>query len=199
MKAPAYRVASHVLACRALQNLFDLSGRARDRRALKLRPEEVLRRGLLAYYKWAMMDAGLLRVDHIPVLCIGTMAPHESVDSIVGRVTDQLYDLGRQYRRKFFEGKDPVTGKPVFTRELPTIYGVIITKTIVTFLTYDARYVKKMVQTMGVYDFSKQDQDVWHAFAAAIIMIKARNYLLTLKEENLLGAELEDEGSDYDA
>ncbi|KAI4114760.1 MAG: hypothetical protein LQ345_004519 [Seirophora villosa] len=186
-------------ACRALQSLFNLGGRVRDRIACALRPEEALRRELLAYYKWSIMDAGLHRTDHIPVLAIGTSAPLEPVASVVGRVTDSLHDLGRQYRAHFFSHMDPRTRKPVFTRQLPTLYGAVITKMLVTFVTYDARFPGKPVQSMGHYDFSNGGQDVWHAMAVAIVMVRARDYLLRLKEEEQVGGPLEDGDTDVDA
>ncbi|KAI4255132.1 MAG: hypothetical protein LQ352_002702 [Teloschistes flavicans] len=186
-------------ACRALQNLFGLGGRTRDRITCKLRPEEAIRRELLAYYKWTIMDAGLSRIDHIPVLAIGTAAHRESVDSVVGRVTDQLHELGRQYRAEFFDCTDPVSGEPVYTKELPTLYGVVITFSVVTLLTHDSKFPDKPVQSMGCYDFSYLEQDVWHAFAVAIVFVKARDYLIMLKESNKLGMILEDGESDCDA
>ncbi|KAI4205762.1 MAG: hypothetical protein LQ350_000259 [Teloschistes chrysophthalmus] len=186
-------------ACRALQNLFGLGGRVRDRITCKLRPEEALRRELLAYHKWTIMDAGLSRIDHIPMVAIGTAAHRESVDSVVGRVTDQLHELGRQYRAELYDYTDPVRGEPVYTRDLPTLYGAVITFSIVTFLTYDSNFPGKQVQSMGSYDFSNLQQDVWHAFAVAIVFVKARDYLIMLKDSNLLGTVLEDEDEDCDA
>ncbi|KAL8719124.1 MAG: hypothetical protein Q9225_003836 [Loekoesia sp. 1 TL-2023] len=185
-------------ASRALHTLFELGGRVRDRIACRLRPEETLRRELLAYYKWSIMDAGLYRIDHIPVLAIGTAAHRESVTSVVGRVTDSLHDLGKQYRAHFFDHYDPKTGKPVFKKDLPTLYGAVITYSIVTFVTYDSRFPGKQVQSMGSYNFSHMAQDVWHAFAAAIVMVRARDYLIELKEEEQVGGALADE-TDVDA
>ncbi|KAL8950620.1 MAG: hypothetical protein Q9222_003351 [Ikaeria aurantiellina] len=186
-------------ACKALQSLFALGGRVRDRTACRLNPEKTLRRELLAYYKWTIADAGLSRIDHDPVLAIGTPAPHESVSSVMGRVTDQLHELGRQYRSTFFDHADPTTGKPVFSRELPTIYGAVITYTVVTLVTYDARFPGKQVQSMGTYDFSNPEQDVWHAFAIAIVFVKARDYLISMKDEGRFQVELADDDVDPDA
>ncbi|KAL8902538.1 MAG: hypothetical protein Q9207_004614 [Kuettlingeria erythrocarpa] len=186
-------------ACRALQSLFNLGARVRDRIACKLPPSEAIRRDLLAYYKWSIMDAGLYHVDHIPVVAIATAAPRESVASVVGRVTDFLHDLGKQYRVHFFDHIDPVSKKTVFKRQLPTLYGIVITQMIVTFVTYDSRSPARQVQTMGIQDFSKLEQDVWHALSVAIVMCKARDYLIQLKEEHQVGGELEDGESDVDA
>ncbi|KAI4255195.1 MAG: hypothetical protein L6R35_007520, partial [Caloplaca aegaea] len=164
---------------------------------------DALRRELLAYYKWSITDANLHRTEHIPVLAIGTSAPLEPVASVVGRVTDSLHDLGRQYRAHLFshhhhhhhldpssssssssdDQKKKTQKTPVFKRQLPTLYGVVITQMIVTFVTYDARFPGKPVQSMGNYDFSNQGQDVWHAMAVAIVMVRARDYLVGLKKE----------------
>ncbi|KAL9609408.1 MAG: hypothetical protein Q9167_005832 [Letrouitia subvulpina] len=165
----------------ALQSLFDLPGRVRDRVARELSPEEPLRRELLAYYKWTIKDAELARTPHIPVVAIGTAAEHESVASIVGRVTDQLHELGRQYNQLFYSHTDE-DGVQQFKHELPTLYGIVITYTVVSFVTYDARFPEKQVQSMGTYDFSQTGGTVWHALAVSIYLIKARNYLVELDE-----------------
>ncbi|KAL8975874.1 MAG: hypothetical protein Q9177_006969, partial [Variospora cf. flavescens] len=147
---------------------------------------DALRRELLAYYKWSITDANLHRTEHIPVLAIGTSAPLEPVASVVGRVTDSLHDLGRQYRAHFFShhlDQKKTQKTPVFKRQLPTLYGVVITQMIVTFVTYDARFPGKPVQSMGNYDFSNQGQEMWHAMAVAIVMVRARDYLVGLKRE----------------
>ncbi|KAL9597314.1 MAG: hypothetical protein Q9219_005238 [cf. Caloplaca sp. 3 TL-2023] len=185
-------------ASRALHALFGAGSRVRDRIACHLRPEESLRRELLAYYKWSIMDAGLSRIEHIPVLAIGTAAPRESVTSVVSRVTDSLHDLGRQYRAHFFDHYDSKSGKPCFKKDLPTLYGIVITYSIATFVTYDSRFPGKPVQNMGCYNFAQIDQDVWHAFAAAILMVRARDYLVQLKEEERVGGALLDD-TDVDA
>lgn len=176
-----------------------LGGRVRDRIACKLPPSEAIRRELLSYYKWSIMDAGLYHVDHIPVVAIATAAPREPVASVVGRVTDSLHDLGKQYRVHFFDHIDTKSKKTVFKQQLPTLYGVVITQMIVTFVTYDSRSPARQVQTMGIYDFSKLEQDVWHALSVAIVMCMARDYLIKLKEEGQVGGELEDGVSDVDA
>ncbi|KAL8937571.1 MAG: hypothetical protein Q9216_004368 [Gyalolechia sp. 2 TL-2023] len=186
-------------ASRALKNLFYLGSRVRDRITCGFRPEETLRREFLEYYKWSIKDAGLHRIEHIPVLSIGTAAPRESVPSIVGRVTDSLHDLGRQYRAHFFDRYDPETRKPVFRKELPTLYGIVITYSVVSFLTYDSRFPNKPARSMGSFNFAKEDQDVWHAFAAAIVMVKARDYLIGLKEDEQVGEAFEEDETDVDA
>lgn len=147
-----------------------------------------------------MMDAGLSNMDHIPVLAIGVAAPRESIASVVGRVTDSLHDLGRQYRAHFFDHIDPETKKAVYKKQLPTLYGIVIVKMIVEIVTYDSRIPGKSVQTMGVYNFAKLEQDVWHALSVAIVMCKARDYLVELREEEQYAEVIEEwEDTEIDA
>ncbi|KAI4165509.1 MAG: hypothetical protein LQ342_000920 [Letrouitia transgressa] len=173
-------------ASRALQSLFNLPGRVRDRVNRDLSPEEPLRRELLAYHKWTLKDADLAHTPHIPVVAIGTAAEHETVASVVGRVTDQLHELGRQYNKLFYSHTDE-DGVQHLKRELPTLYGIVITYTVVSFVTYDAHFPGKQVQSMGTYDFSQTGGTVWLGLAVSIYLIKARNYLIELEEAGFYG------------
>ena len=66
-------------------------------------------------------------------------------------------------------------------------------------MTCDSRVPGKPIRTLGTYDFSIAGQDVWHALAVAIVMIRARNFLMHLDKEGELGPEIVDYGSDPDA
>ncbi|KAL8731633.1 MAG: hypothetical protein Q9166_003321 [cf. Caloplaca sp. 2 TL-2023] len=188
-------------ACRALRKLFFLGSRVRDKVVCGLRSEPAMRRELNEYYKWTIKDAGLSRLNHIPLLTICTASPNESVDCIVGRITDQLQDYGRQYRH-LFSAKDPETGELVkdpetgsnkYIMDLPTLYGIIIYQNVATVVTYDSRYPKKGVQLMNTNNFVDGDEDVWHAFSMAITMVKARDDLIRLMEDGVSWAKTEDE------
>ncbi|KAL8807944.1 MAG: hypothetical protein Q9182_000410 [Xanthomendoza sp. 2 TL-2023] len=191
----------HLVACRALRNLFLLGSRVRDKRVCGLASETIMRREFHEFYKWSMADAGLSHLDLIPLLTIGTAFPNESIDSLVGRVTDSLHDLGRRYRQLFSTRdeetgepiKDPETGKITFTRDLPTLYGIIIYKHVATIVTYDARFPKKGIQLMNTNNFIDLEEDVWHAFSVAITMIKARNDLIGMMEDGVIWPEMEDD------
>lgn len=181
-----------------LRLLVDAGLRVRERFQLNLTPEKPLYDALNKYYKWTMQDAQLTHKEHIPLLDITCVKKGESVASLIGRCTDRLHSLGRQYRdmwRIGHEGDDVQR----YSHELPTIFGIVITFSVVGFVTYDARYPGKAVRSMGNWDFGNEGQDVWHAFAVAIFMICARNYLMGLEEEGLLGPEMESESDDPDA
>ena len=52
---------------------------------------------------------------------------------------------------------------------------------------------------MGVWNLTKEGQDLWHALAIAIFMVCARNYLLVLQREGELGDEVVESEDDPDA
>ncbi|KAL8765624.1 MAG: hypothetical protein Q9209_007356 [Squamulea sp. 1 TL-2023] len=194
-------------ACRALRKLFFLGSRVRDKVVCGLRSEPAMRRELHEFYKWTIMDAGLAHVDFTPLITICTAFPNEHVDSVVGRVTDRLHELGRQYRH-ILSARDPVTDEvirdtetrnPIYIRELPTLYGIVIYKHVGTVVTYDSRFPKKGVQLMNTNNFTDGGEDVWHAFSMAIVMVKARDDLLMLMKDGVSWPEIEEDGFDPDA
>ena len=75
----------------------------------------------------------------------------------------------------------------------------MIKYSIVAIVTCDSRVPGNPIRTLGTFDFKVIGQDVWHALAISIAMIRARNYLMELDEEGELGPEVIDYGSDPDA
>ncbi|KAL8924594.1 MAG: hypothetical protein Q9172_002628 [Xanthocarpia lactea] len=193
-------------ACRALRKLLFLGSRVRDKVICGLRSEPAMRRELHEFYKWTIMDARLTRMHLIPLITICTAFPNEHVDSVVGRVTDRLHELGRQYRQ-LLSAKDPETGEsirdpethsPIYIRDLPTLYGIVIYKHVGTVVTYDSRFPKKGVQLMNTNNFTDGGEDVWHAFSMAIVMVKARDDLLMMMKDGVSFPEVEEDPYDPD-
>ena len=206
MDAPANSASLRPIACRALRKLLFLGSRVRDKIICGLRSEPVMRRELHEFYKWTIMDAGLTRTHLIPLITICTAFPNEHVDSVVGRVTDRLHELGRQYRQ-LLSAKDPETGElirdpethsPIYIRDLPTLYGIVIYKHVGTVVTYDSRFPKKGVQLMNTNNFTDGGEDVWHAFSMAIVMVKARDDLLMMMKDGVSFPEIEEDPYDPD-
>lgn len=188
-------------AIKALRGLMKLSGHVRDRILLGFYPEHILQREIESYFRWSMRDAGLQKTKHIPAIAITTAAPKESVASAVGRITDQLHDMGKQYRSLWLDRTrcSETDDVQYYVHDLPTLYGVVIVSSVVSFLTYDVAMPGQAVRCLGAYNLQKRGQDVWHALAVSIIFIRARNYLMELKGEGEL-EELEDvDSTDEDA
>lgn len=138
--------------------------------------------------------------DHIPVIAIASAKGHETVESVVSRVTDQLHSLGRQYRDKWQRTNSQMSDEcQEFAHELPTLTGFVIKYSIVAIVTCDSRVPGNPIRTLGTFDFKVVGQDVWHALAISIAMIRGRNYLMQLDQEGELGPEVVDYGSDPDA
>ena len=176
-------------ACKALDGLIMLGARVRDRVRLKLSPVETLHREIESYYRWSIEDAGLSNIEHIPALSIAAANPDESVASVIGRLTDQVHDRGNQYRALWLD-EDRCTvydNEQYYFHDLPTLYGVAINYTIVSFLTYDVAKPGEALKCLASFNFQQVGQDVWNALAISILFIRARNYLLELEDEGELG------------
>lgn len=73
---------------------------------------------------------------------------------------------------------------------MPTLYGFVLKYSVLAIVTYDASVPKKAIRTLGTFDWKVGAQDVWHALAVAIVMVRARDYLLQLEREGELGEEI---------
>lgn len=189
------------LAIKALRGLVKLSGHVRDRVQFGLSPEETIQREIESYFRWSMQDAGLIKTEHIPAIAIAAALPQESVASVVGRITDQLHHMGNQYRSLWLDRARSTRTDDVvyYTHDLPTLYGVVIKYSVVSLVTYDVAKPGQAVRCLGTYNLQKEGQDIWHALAISIIFIRARDYLMELKEEGQLGDEVDDDSTDEDA
>lgn len=197
-----------MIACKALEGLNLLAARVRDRvYYAKLPPEPIIYRQIKAYYDWSMKDAGLDSSEHIPIVSIVSARLDEPVSDVVARLTNELQERGRQYRTKWLEGKESIgqpnksnntdddkdenyNGKnesPVFERDLPTLYGIVIKYSVLAFVTYDVANPDREVKSLALFDFQHHGQDVWHALSVAILMVRARDYLVRLRDKGGLG------------
>lgn len=191
----------YILACKALEGLNLLAARVRDRvYHAKLPPEPIIHRQIKAYYDWSMKDAGLDSIEHIPIVSIVAARPEEPVSDVVARLTNELQERGRQYRTKWLEDEKSATQpnndddddndkkeNPVFKRDLPTLYGIVIKYSVLAFVTYDVANPDREVKSLALFDFQHHGQDVWHALSIAILMVRARDYLMRLRDEGELG------------
>ena len=188
-------------ACRSLTDLIMAGSRVRDQILTHAATEKPLFHAITKYYKWTIADANVERKDFIPVIAIASAKGQESVESVVGRLTDQLHSLSRQHRDRWqrhpaFRASDE---DQEFTRELPTLTGFVIKYSVVAIVTCDSRVAGNPIRTLGTFDFKSIGQDVWHALAVSIAMIRGRNYLMQLDAEGALGPEVVDDDSDPDA
>ena len=71
---------------------------------------------------------------------------------------------------------------------IPTLYGIVIARTIMAFVTYDAAGALKedsKVRNLALFNWRDPGQDVWNALAVALMVIQARETLVDLQEAGL--------------
>ena len=71
---------------------------------------------------------------------------------------------------------------------IPTLYGIVIARTIMAFVTYDVAGAPKedsKVRNLALFSWRDPGQDVWNALAVALMVIQARETLVDLQEAGL--------------
>jgi hypothetical protein len=69
--------------------------------------------------------------------------------------------------------------------EVPTLYGVTASHTIMAFVSYappTGEKEKPQLRLIAMFDFGVEGYDVWHALAIAIFIAHCRNRMMQLKE-----------------
>lgn len=66
--------------------------------------------------------------------------------------------------------------------EVPTLYGVISSHTIMAFVSYDVHAATPSLRTVAMFDFGQEGYDVWNSLAIAIFVIHCRNRMMELQD-----------------
>ena len=69
---------------------------------------------------------------------------------------------------------------------MPTLYGVVVARTIMAFVTYDAALTESNVRNLALFNWRDQGQDVWNALAVALMVVQAREVLVWMDENGKL-------------
>ena len=174
-----------MIGSKALVNLLQVGNRVRDRSATRQDPAQVLAKTIKTYVAWSFKDAGLAERAYIPPITTMPSLGSETIRETVERMTLQLQELSVRYR-------DLYTSQPeVFEAEpLPTLYGIVIARTVMAFVTYDASQEEGDVRNLALFNWREEGQDVWNALAVAIMVMQAREWLINLnplKDRSKLG------------
>jgi hypothetical protein len=132
-----------------------------------------------------MTDGG---VDHIwPDLPLfETVTWPKTVHSSVGE-SQMLQKLGDLHNRwhEALEVKKAEDKSRMAVPEVPTLYGVTASHTVMAFVSYapptDDKE-KPQLRLIAMFDFGIEGYDVWHALAIAIFIAHCRNRMMELKE-----------------
>lgn len=188
--------ADRLLAQKALNELFELGGRTRDavlQKAPVRTAEYHIRRAVQKYNKWALKDAGLEDVWH-NISLFKTISCHKRVSPEVmqAKMLRKLNKLAALWRDalRMREMEDAQSINRSKSRavdldpspEVPTLYGVFASHTLLAFTSYDPHAEKPVLRSVAMFDLGQEGYDVWNSLAIAIFVIHCRNRLLDLQD-----------------
>lgn len=184
---------------KALQSLLSLGGRVKDKVEAGRPCERLMAKEIENYIKWSEMDGGFSNLRFIPVLTVVAARQKEAISSISKSITDQMEFLAEKHRENLILD-EPQTNElgevKIYSRKPPLLYGIIVAQTMTIFVTLDSSNPEAKIRHLAHFDFKEKGVDVWNGLAVAIIVIVARNYLMSIKDE----LEVDDEcTSDPDA
>lgn len=168
--------------------MFDLGGRARDAnltKAPKRKPEYHIKRAVQQYTSWAMKDGA---VDHLwaslPLFEVVTWPKTVHAAEGEQKMCAKLGKLYNKWYKALDIQKAEDRGDKVVP-EVPTLYGVTASHTIMAFVSYGPPSADKQqpqLRLIAMFDFGKDGYEVWHALAIAIFVTHCRNRMMQLKE-----------------
>ena len=142
-----------------------------------------------------MRDAGL-HLKNLklmpPIICIVAAKMGETTNHVVERCQKEMAKAGNKWAKVLARPSVGPSWERTFAKPGPTIYGITVKYGVMCFLSFDPNMGApelggKPVRLIGTYNWEIMEQDVWHALAVAIVACKARNCLMELNAEELLG------------
>lgn len=184
----AIQKASESYAISALHEILRVPGLVRDCRFLTIHPQEVIKKAIRRYLRWAVTDAGVKKTPKTKVVhTIVTQRllenrKKEETINVVKRVLKRLKKLAEEQQEMYQVTPDPYW---------PTLVGFCLCGPIVTILSMDtdpdsATWKEDNIgchaKYMGQFDMSEDDQDVWNSLALAIAVIHIRRTMTRLAD-----------------
>ena len=178
---------SEFYAITALHEILKLPGRVRDCKLLEVHPQDVIKKAIRRYLRWAIADAGLKkrpgakRVYTIVTQWRDKDGKTEDTLNTVKKVLNKLDECAIEHKRLYENTPDPYW---------PTLVGFCLCGPIVTILSIDtdpksATWKEEnacRAKYMGQFDMSEDDQDVWNSLALAIAVIHIRQTMTRLAD-----------------
>jgi hypothetical protein len=174
------------LGVKALQSLLNLGGRVKDKIEAGRPCERLIAKEIQRYIKWSERDGGFNKMRFIPVLTVVAARHKEAIASISKSITDQMEFLAEKHRESLALAKPRTDERGelnLYSRRPPLLYGIIVAQTMTIFVTLDSSDPQARLRHVSHFDFKEKNVDVWNGVALAIIVIVARNYLMSIKDE----------------
>lgn len=114
-----------------------------------------------------------------------TGKPHQSNSRIGNHLLDQFKFLARQHREYLAEPLSDDSEGPKFRRAPPLLYGILVVETLVVIFTYDSSQMNPDILKMHSFKLDGKDssQEVWECITVACVVVCARNYMMSIKDE----------------
>lgn len=176
-----------MIAQHALNQLFTVGGFARDAiltKARKRTAERHIVQSVNKYSQWAMRDGGI-QYTYKGMKLFDTVACPRNVPSYIceQRMIRKLHKLYQKWDSEMLSHDK--TGLVEAPEEIPTLYGVIASHTVMAFVSYvlpTEPNPKGSLRTVAIFDFGEDGHDVWNSLAIAIFAIHCRNRMQDLRE-----------------
>ncbi|KAK3721110.1 hypothetical protein LTR37_003400 [Vermiconidia calcicola] len=190
----------HYRGIMALERLFELGGRVRDRIVLKkkakgkVEPEEQTRRMLREFMKWAEQNSGLDPKKAIPLLVLECKPSTVDVAVLQDNAKRKLEKLATRYRNAFrvsesIESSSPTRSNAttLLCHPIPTLYAFIASHTLIALVAYNPEDEDPELKSIAFFDMKDKNYDVWNALALAITVCHVRNVQMGIAEETGVG------------
>ena len=171
-----------------MTRLLNVGGLTRDA-ILTRAPRRTAERHILGavkeYSQWAMRDSAMRNTyDNLHIFDL--IACDKNTPSYVAeqRMIRKLHKLHRRWEEAMLD--HDATGLVAAPEDLPTLYGVIASHTVMAFVSYvlpTSSNPRGSLRTVAIFDFGGDEGfDVWNSFAIAIFVIHCRNRMQDFKE-----------------
>ncbi|KAH7411069.1 hypothetical protein BKA64DRAFT_372880 [Cadophora sp. MPI-SDFR-AT-0126] len=174
---PSYR------GIKALQALITLGIRVRDKLSVGGYPEKMVAKEIQNYIKWAERDGGYHKKRFIPVHTVVAARSSQTAGSIGAALASQMKFLGEKHMAslRISDGESREMDK--YIKPLPLLYGLVVAQTKVILVTHNSAEPNSESKVLTTLDLTNKDMDVWNGFAIAFMIIAARNYIMSMKDE----------------
>jgi hypothetical protein len=160
-----------------------LGPRVRERVAAGRPSEPLIEREIKRYITYTEKDGGYHTKRFLPVLSVVKARPGQEIDAITKAIHGEMAFLTEKHRETLDFQIDEASEPDANKRTPPVLYGMIVARTLVIFVTLDSANPNGHLRHIIHFDFNDKKLDAWNGFAIAIMAICARNYTMSIKDE----------------
>jgi len=160
-----------------------LGPRVREKVGAGRASEPLIEREIKKYISYTEKDGRFDRKRFLPVISVVKARPGQEIDSITKAITTEMAFLTEKHREALDFRVDEASEPDANKRTPPVLYGMIVARTMVIFVTFDSANPNATLRHIIHFDFMDKKLDAWNGFAIAIMAICARNYTMTIKDE----------------